>query len=72
MKCNIPVIDFEPVSGPELPQMNLSDLSTDQKYMYEIYEAVTSGCWSEDLATRSPGPVVHSRWLTTACRLMHL
>lgn len=72
MKCNASVTDYEPIPSPKLPQMDLSQLSTDQKYMYEIYDAVTSGYCNEELANRHPGPVVHSRWLTTACRLMRL
>ena len=31
-----------------------------------------TGCCSADLATRDPGPINHSRWLTTANRVLRL
>lgn len=40
--------------------------------MYEITEAVSTGICSLDLASRSPGPISHARWLTTANRILRL
>ena len=65
------VIDFDPISS-ELTVVDRDQLSTDQQYMYEIHRAVVSGECSPDLARRNPGKMVHSRWLTTANRLLRL
>ena len=48
------------------------DPSTDQQYLYNIYKAVASGNCCSDFALQKPGPVCHSRWLTTANRLLRL
>src|SRR6218665_2639965 len=45
---------------------------TDQQYLYEMCQAISAGTCSPDLAARRPGPVVHSRWLTTANRILRL
>ena len=50
----------------------MSDLSTDQKYVYEICQAVCSGSCSQKLSNRNPGKMAHSRWLTTASRILRL
>ena len=65
------VVRFEPITA-ELPVVDRSVLSTDQKYMLDIHQAVVSGECSPELARRSPGKMAHSRWLTTANRLMRL
>lgn len=65
------VINFAPIES-HLPECNESDLSTDQKYLLEICRAVITGNCSEALAHRDPGKVSHSRWLTTANRLLRL
>jgi hypothetical protein len=51
---------------------NLRDLelSKDQQYLFLMCHAVESGKVSRNLANLTPGPVVHSRWLTTACRIL--
>ena len=55
----------------QLPKMD-SDLSCDQKYLYEICLAVNSGYCDPSLAARTPGKMCHSRWLTTANRILRL
>ena len=65
------VIDFDPISS-ELTVVDRDQLSTDQQYMYEIHRAVVSGECSPELARRNPGKMAHSRWLTTANRLLRL
>lgn len=51
---------------------NVDDLSTDQKYLLKIMNAVSSGICSLELANTKPGPMSHSRWLTTANRILRL
>lgn len=56
-----------------LPEVsNKKDLSTDQLYLMEICEAINCGDCSEGLSKRNPGKVCHSRWLTTANRILRL
>ncbi|CAH0397212.1 unnamed protein product [Chilo suppressalis] len=57
---------------PVLPKEIESSLSTDQEYLYQIYQAVSSGSCSQVLSNRNPGKMVHSRWLTTANRILRL
>ena len=56
----------------ELPIISKEDLSSDQKYLLDICRAVSSGLFSQNLAQRNPGKMVHSRWLTTANRILRL
>ena len=55
----------------DIPKIS-DDLSTDQKYLLEIWTAVVTGTCSEDLARRNPGILSHARWLTTANRILRL
>ena len=65
------VVEYETIPS-DLPDVNREDLSTGQKYMYDIHQAVVKGECSPDLAHRNPGKISHSRWLTTANRLLSL
>jgi hypothetical protein len=70
-----PVVNFKKVDVVELVAISeelRKDLSTDQQYMLQIYEAVTSGYCSVALAEKKPGKLAHSRWLTAACRVLRL
>lgn len=49
---------------------NQVDLSVDQKYLYEICSSISSGICTIDLSKRNPGKQAHSRWLTTANRIL--
>ena len=51
---------------------HFTDLSNDQKYLYQMCQAVSNGICAEDLAMRKPGPLVHFRWLTMTSRLLRL
>ena len=64
-------IDFGDTVKP-LPSDVVQDLSTDQAYAYKIRPAIKNGVVSDMLANLQIGPVNHSRWLTTACRLCRL
>ena len=60
------------VIGPPIVQLRqevIKDLSTDQSYAYRIYQAIKPGHIPQTLAKLEIGPVSHSRWLTTACRI---
>lgn len=69
----LPVVNFERISS-NLPRMNNEehDLSTDQKYLSEIVQAIESGIVSGSLASKNPGKLSHARWLTTANRILRL
>ncbi|GBL75620.1 hypothetical protein AVEN_154938-1 [Araneus ventricosus] len=47
-------------------------LSNDQQYLYDICLEISHGECYSDLALRKPDPVAHSRWLTTASRILRL
>ena len=66
-----PIVEFEVISAESLGVIS-SDLSTDQKYLYDMYEAVSSGHVNDSLSCRNPGNISHSRWLTTANRFLRL
>ena len=51
-----------------MTKFELNQLSCDQKYMYKIVEAVTSG--TQHKTNLKPGPLSHSKWLTTASRIL--
>jgi hypothetical protein len=65
------VVDFEAIET-DLPQIDASELSTDQQYLYQICNAIKEGNCTASLAKKNPGKVAHSRWLTTANRLLRL
>ena len=70
-----PVVAFKPIPNPHfssLPDDVLEDLSTDQYYGYKICLSVICGEVSDDLRFHDIGPIVHSRWLTLACRILRL
>ncbi|CAG4988526.1 unnamed protein product [Parnassius apollo] len=71
-KCEtMPIVEFTviPSTLPEIPR---NDLSTDQKYLYDVMNAISTGVFTSDLANIEPGPLSHSRWLTTANRILRL
>uniref|UniRef100_A0A8D9A187 Uncharacterized protein n=2 Tax=Cacopsylla melanoneura TaxID=428564 RepID=A0A8D9A187_9HEMI len=64
--------EYDPIPI-DLPDVtNIEDLSTDQKYLLKIMIAVSSGICDEDLLKTKPGIMSHSRWLTTANRILRL
>lgn len=68
-----PLVEFQNIPGDgELPNVPIQDLSTDQKYLFRIVSAVTSGVFPEDLKNKSPGKMSHARWLTRANRILRL
>lgn len=66
------IVKFSKIESEEIVTEEDDNLSTDQKYLLEAFEAVKSGTCPEDLSFRNPGNISHSRWLTTANRLLRL
>ena len=67
----LPVAKFNAIVSPNIEIID-TKLSTDQKYLPDIYRAASSGSCSSSLAARNPGKMVHSRWLTTANKFLRL
>ena len=65
-------MQFTAVELENCPDIDGADLSTDQQYLYNMCHAISVGQGYNDLALQKPGPIVHSRWLTTANRLLKL
>lgn len=71
-KCEkLPLVDFESVDC-EIPDIDRNILSKDQQYLLDISSAIISGNCPVDLCVPEPGPLSHSRWLTTANRVLRL
>jgi hypothetical protein len=66
-----PIVPFDPIAVV-LHQVDVTTLSTDQKYLYQIHQAISVGEVSHDLSSRSPGGLNHARWITTANRILRL
>ena len=68
------LVTFQAVPSdiPQISSQMVNDLSTDQRYLYEICQAVSMGKVSEELGKRSPGALHHARWLTQANRILRL
>jgi len=49
-----------------------SDFITDQQFLLDMCRASNSGVCPPSLANKKPGPMVQSRWLTTAARILRL
>ena len=56
----------------ELSNLDPKELSTDQLYLLEICNSISTGECSVDLAMRNSECLNHSRWLTTANRILRL
>lgn len=67
----LPIVEFNKIDS-EIPLLDKKDLSSDQKYLLEMSQAVTVGHVPEDLARRNPGRLAHSRWVTCANRILRL
>ncbi|GBL74603.1 hypothetical protein AVEN_235510-1 [Araneus ventricosus] len=65
------VIGFKSIDC-QIPTIDRNILSKDQQYLLDISMAIKSGNCKENLTVRDPGPLSHSRWLTTANRTLRL
>lgn len=70
----LPVIDYKPIKGnlPEVPESIVKEFSADQKYLLEMCDSIASGQCSASVSDRNPGKLAHSRWVTTANRILRL
>jgi len=68
----LPVVNYSKIQSSDLPIIDFKNLSTDQKYLWRITKAVSDGHCPEDLAKQEPGTLNHSRWITTANRILRL
>ena len=67
------VVDFQPINhNVEMPEVDRKVLSTDQLYLFDIWQALLSGTCSINLEKCSPGKLAHSTWLITANRIFRL
>ena len=69
-----PVVGFKRIQKTNfaiLPDKVIEDLSADQKYAYKICLAVSKESIEKDIQYLKVGPIVHSRWITLACRILH-
>jgi hypothetical protein len=68
----LPIKKFKIIKN-NLPTINtFLDLSTDQKYLLEIVQAVSLDEIDVSLSFRNPGKLSHARWLTMANRILRL
>ena len=67
-----PVVSFTPITGnvKELPMKVVADLSRDQLIGYRYCLAIQRGVMEDNLPAQTIGPMVTSRWLTTAIRVL--
>ncbi|GBM81875.1 hypothetical protein AVEN_22862-1 [Araneus ventricosus] len=67
-KCEkLPLVAFNSIEC-DLPGIDTTNLSCDQKYLLDNCTAISSGVCSSDLAKRQPGTLNLALWLTTANR----
>ena len=68
--------NFKAMPGGEdlypLPEDIMNSLSTDACVSYKYVQAIKAGVLPTELAELKPGPIVHSRWLTTGEALLFM
>lgn len=68
-----PIRNFKKIVSDDMPVfLNFTDLSVDQRYLYELVHAIQTGKVSDKLKNQKPGPLNHSRFLTLASRILRL
>src|SRR6218665_3545381 len=67
MREKLPVVGFDKIES-DFPTVAL----TDQQFLWDISNAVVTGQCSVNLSRKDPGKLNHSRWLTTANRILRL
>ncbi|KAK4881136.1 hypothetical protein RN001_004455 [Aquatica leii] len=67
----MPVVNFENIEVT-LPDVSVEELSTDQRYLYEICSGISKGIILLSLSKKDPGKMSHARWLTMANRILRL
>ena len=66
-----PIVPFEAIDCV-IPDIDPKILSTDQKYLLNISNAIRFGHCPVDLSFAQPGSLNHARWLTCANRILRL
>ena len=72
---NTDIILFEPIAiseGFETQLQELTDISSNQRYLRDIILGISDGYIHDRLKTRSPGKLGYARWLTTANRILRV
>lgn len=67
---NFKTINFKTIPTILPTITSLSTYSTDQKYLYLMCSAISTGIVSPKLADMAPGKLSHARWLTTANNIL--
>lgn len=65
----LPVVKFKKINV-KLPEINLEDLNSDQKYLFAMSLGIKTGKVDHRLAQMTPGPLYHARWMTCAARCL--
>ncbi|GBM72133.1 hypothetical protein AVEN_210163-1 [Araneus ventricosus] len=65
----LPLVAFNSIEC-ELPGIDPTNLSCDQKYLLDICTTISFSVGSSDLEKRQPGMLNLARWLTTANRIL--
>ena len=71
----LPITNFKTIENsdfPKCPNKVVEKLNTDQKYIFKICQAILTGILPQGLSDQRPGNMCHSRWLTTAARILRL
>ncbi|GBM55603.1 hypothetical protein AVEN_42333-1 [Araneus ventricosus] len=68
----LPVVSSTTIEYTLCEVTNKKDLSTDQLYLIEICEVIKCSHCRESMSKINPRKVCHSRWLTTANRILRL
>lgn len=66
------IANFEPIDFPCNAVKESLNLSSDQKYLFDICTSISAGNVSHRLAARTIGPMSKARWVTTACRILRV
>ena len=69
---NETVLDNFEAIACDFPEIDQKDLSSDQKYLWEISHAVSSGVCPASVAAKGAGNMSLSSWLNTASRFLRL
>jgi len=67
----MPMEVFDPIVADEI-EFDSKDLSNDQTYLLKITNSVSSGVVDQYVLNNNPGRLNHSRWLTTANRILRV
>lgn len=66
----LPTVKFKVIRVANFPKFDTKSMSQDQQYLFQLAAAVSSGKISVRLASRTPGKLCQSRWLTLAARIL--